>query len=184
MKKIKKLKTKPYQNPNRRLTRSQSLFVNEIVLGANGTQAALKAYNINGRNKENIASVIASRTFGNVRVQNAIVIQSETLKTALKANGVTLDKVAERINDLLEAQTPIYKNNNATKQIELVGHSPDFGAIDKGLRHALNIYGIQDIIDKPAITNTYNFLFNVEAREQIKKIDDAIKAKLINVQPT
>jgi len=175
--------TKPKQK-KLKLTPKQIFFVNEIVLGTPQTLAALKAYNVKGERAYHTAAAIASENLTKPNIDLAIKTQSETLKAALVEKGVTVAKVAERVNDLLDAKTPIYKNNNATKTIELVGYNKDYGAIDKGLKHALNIYGIEDVADKPKVMNTYNFLFNPEAQKEIREIEEKIKAKLINVRPS
>lgn len=73
------------------------------------------------------------------KVKNGLLLQ-------LEKQGISDGLLANRIKTLLVAKTPIYKNNNATKQVELVGMKDDTDAIDKGLKHALAIRG--DITDK------------------------------------
>lgn len=92
------------------------------------------------------------------------------LKKALEKAGINPDKIAEKINILLNA---------ADKE----GNS-DFTAIDKGLKHATAIYGITEEPVKNPSNNTYNFLFSAETQADVKAIEDKIKARLIqkNVQ--
>lgn len=105
----------------------------------------------------------------------SIVINSEGFKNALSETGlrealveqgINPTKIAEKINVLLDATTG-------------ENEKPDVNAIDKGLKHATAIYGIVD--DKPKNTggNTYNFIFSDETKAEVKKIEDVIKAKLI-----
>ena len=150
-----------------RLTRKQALFVQEYVLTGNGTQSAIKAYklgNLGGKHNYITAAVIATENLNKPKVIEAIELEEQTLRSALKKQGVTPEKIAKKIDQLLETE--------------------DEKAIDKGLKHALNIYGVEDVKETPSAVNTYNFLFNVEAREEIRKIDEVIKQKLLNVRQT
>lgn len=154
-----------------KLTKKQTGFVDDFVATGNGTQAALKNYDIEGENAENVAAVIANENLRKPNVVLAVEIKQETLKSALQKQGVTPEKIAEKINVLLEAK---------------IKKKPDVNAIDKGLKHATAIYGVEDPEDKPkAVTNTYNFIFNPETQAEIKEIEAKIKARLIkpNVQP-
>ena len=82
----------------------------------------------------------------------------------------------------MEASKPIFKNDNSTGEIEQVGEEIDYTAIDKGLKHATNIYGIEDL-DKPKSTNVYNFIFNEQFREKVKPLEDALIEQFKNVKP-
>ena len=67
----------------------------------------------------------------------------------------------------------IFKNNNETGEVELVGEAPDFQAIDKGITHAVKIRG--DYADEPVKDksgNTYNFLFSADTQADIKAIEE------------
>ncbi len=93
-------------------------------------------------------------------------LQEVGLKEALIAAGVDSKKIAEKVNLLLEA-----------KDKEGVD---DFNTIDKGLRHATAIHGVLDLgIRNPQQINTYNFIFSADVQSEVKKLEDAIKAKLI-----
>jgi hypothetical protein len=171
------LKTTKTKKP--KLTKKQADFVREYVRTGNGTQAALKAYDIESPQPHSVASVIAAENLVKPSVAQAIEIEQETLKSALIKQGITPEKIAEKIEVLLNATEPIYKNNNETGEIEHVGDKTDFTAIDKGIKHATNIYGIEDPSDKPRNQTTYNFIFNAETQEKIQAIEAEIKAKLI-----
>lgn len=102
------------------------------------------------------------------------------LKEALLQEGINPKKIAEKINVLLEATKQVYKNNNESGEIELVGESPDYQAIDKGISHASKIYGIVNDSDKPKQGgNTYNFIFSEEVQGKVKAIETEIKKMLI-----
>ncbi len=164
-----------------KLTKKQEGFVRDFVHTGNGQEAALKNYDIKGDDKENIARSIASENLTKLNVAVAVQIEQETLKSALKKQGVTPEKIAKKVDELLEAVTPIYKNNNETGEIELVGEKPDFQAIDKGLKHATTIYGVEDLDDKnPKLQTTYNFIFSPKTQAEIKAIEQKIKDRLIN----
>lgn len=163
----------------KKLTPKEETFVKTYVVTQNGTKSALAAYDIQGERPLKIASAIATEKLSKPVIQEAIAETEISLKRALIDNGVTPEKIALKVNQLLEAETPIYKNNNATKMVELVGYSPDFGAIDKGLKHATNIYGVIDL-EKPKIMNTYNnFFFNEELREKVRSVEEDIKQALL-----
>lgn len=87
------------------------------------------------------------------------------LKQALINKGINPEKIAEKIDILLNATDE--KGNK------------DYTAIDKGLKHATSIYGIVDPTEKPKIQNTYNFIFQPENQADIKLLEDKIKARLI-----
>lgn len=85
------------------------------------------------------------------------------LKEALIKQGINPEKIAEKINILLEATDD---------------SKPDYTAIDKGLKHATAIYGITDA-PKPSQANTYNFIFNPEVQKGVREIEEKIKTLLI-----
>jgi len=143
-----------------KLTKKQRGFVNDYVLNENGTQAVMNNYEIEGKEPEKIASVIATQNLGKLNIIDAIEVKRKTLKQALIDNGINEDKIAEKVGVLLESKDP--------------------NVIDKGLRHATNIHGIEDINDRPKNTNNYTFIFNKEAQDEIKKMEAVIKQQLIN----
>lgn len=86
------------------------------------------------------------------------------LKKALIAQGITPQKIAQKIDILLEATDRI--------------GADDYTAIDKGLKHATAIFGI--IQDKPPGEGktTYNFIFSTEVREKVREMEEEIKSLL------
>ncbi len=149
---------------SQKLKPNERLFVDTYVkLDFNGTQAAKQVYGIQSYS---YAALKANRLINNAKVAEAIEDKRKTLKQALIDKGVTEDKIAEKVNTLLEAK-------------DEAGQT-DFNAVDKGLKHATNIYGVADPDDKPKGNNTYNFIFNAETQEKIKAIEAEIKQKLIN----
>lgn len=147
-----------------KLTRKQKIFVNEYILTENGTQSALKAYDIEGKNPDKTASVIAVENLGKPSIINAIEVKRKSLKQALLDKGINEDYLAEKVNVLLNA-------------IDEKGNE-DYTAIDKGLKHATNIYGIEDPFEKGKVNNTYNFLFTKEVKDEVNQIESIIKSKL------
>jgi len=146
-----------------KLTKKQRGFVDDYIETENGTQSALKNYDTDDYKT---ASVIATENLDKPSVIEAIEVKRKTLKEALIKRGITEDYLAEKVDVLLTA-------------VDGQGKS-DFTAIDKGLKHATNIYGIESIDDKPKQSNTYNFIFSSETQAKVKEIEEVIKAKLIN----
>jgi len=171
---------KPKKLP--KLSKKQKDFVKDYVLSGNGQESALNNYNIKGKDKENIARSIASENLTKPNVALAIEIKTETLKSALEKKGITPDKIADKINVLLDASKPIFKNNNATGEIEQVGEEIDYIAVDKGLKHAKEIYGVEDS-DKPK-ENIYNFFFEPKFQQNIRNFDENLKNLILNKDET
>ena len=96
--------------------------------GENGTEAALAAYDTDDRQN---AANIASQNLKNPTVASKIEI-------ALEKKGVTLDKVAERINESLDATKWAYDRESADY---LKTEAPDFGARQKGIDTVVKIVG-------------------------------------------
>lgn len=162
------------------LTQQDLKFVEEIVKHGNQTKAAKIAYDLDN---DEYASKKGSESVRKSNIALAIRVKQTNLKQALLDKGITATKIAKKVDELLEAETPIYKNNNATKSIELVGYAPDYNAIDKGLKHATNIFGVVDP-EKPKTGNTYNFFFNPELRKKVSDVEAEIKEALFNATET
>jgi phage terminase small subunit len=148
-----------------KLTKKQRGFVKDYLKNENGTQAALNNYDIESTNPEKVASVIAAENLAKPSIIQTIEIVRETLKSALEKEGITPDYIAKKVNVLLKAKD---REGN-----------PDINGIDKGLKHAKDIYGVEDKEEKASTTNTYNFIFNAETQAEIKEMENKIKAKLI-----
>lgn len=150
-----------------KLTKKQRGFVRDYVATGNGQEAALKNYDIVGKDKEGIARSLASENLTKPNVAIAVEIGQMSLKQALIDKGVTPAKIAERVEVLLHAS-------------DRAGFK-DYTAIDKGLKHATNIYGVVDeTVKQNSQGNTYNFLFSSETQADVKSIEDKIKSRLIN----
>lgn len=106
-----------------------------------------------------------------------MVLETEGFKTALAetglrealiAQGINPQKIAEKIEVLLDAKN---------------GEKDDYTAIDKGLKHATAIFGITEDKPQEGSRNTYNFIFAPQTQEKIRQMDNEIKNLLIqNVQ--
>jgi len=155
---------KPKKLP--KLTKKQRGFVKDYVLSGNGQESALNNYNIEGKDKENIARAIASENLTKPNVVKAIEIKTETLKSALEKKGITPDKIADKINVLLDAE-------------DLETGKKDYTAIDKGLKHAKDIYGVEDS-EKPKDANIYNFFFEPKFQQNIRNFDENLKNLILN----
>lgn len=173
----------PQQKKLQKLTKKQRGFVKDyLLLDENGTQAALKNYKINTKhgtkNEYQVAASIATENLNKPYIIEAIEVKRKSLRQALLDKGIDEDYLADKVNVLLTAEKKTFRNNVSTGEIEEIGVEPDFTAIDKGLKHATTIFGIEDP-DKPKTLNsTYNFIFNKETQKEILDIDNIIKEKL------
>lgn len=141
-----------------KLTKKQRGFVKDYALEGNGTKAVLNNYNVTD---PIVAKSIASENLTKPYIVDSVKLEQQTLKSALQEQGITPKKIAEKVDELLNNEDP--------------------NAIDKGLKHAKDIYGIEDT-DKPKGNTTYINIFNAETQAEIKELESKIKARLINVQ--
>lgn len=132
-----------------------------------------------GKVLENVGYGTTSQTPANIIQSEGFqeALQSTGLQKALQKAGINPEKIAEKIGVLLDAHKVIYKNNNATGEVEEVGKEIDFTAVDKGLKHATNIYGVLGEKDKPN-TVVYNFFNNPTIQAQVKAFEDKVKEEL------
>ncbi len=86
------------------------------------------------------------------------------LREALIAQGINPQKIAEKVDVLLNAKN---------------GEKDDYTAIDKGLKHATVIFGITEDKPQEGSRNTYNFIFAPQTQEKIRQMDNEIKNLLI-----
>lgn len=150
------------QEKPRKLTKKERGFVESYVETENGTQSALKHYDVANAK---VAGVIAVENLAKPSIQHAIEVKRKSLKEALIAQGITEVYLADRVGVLLKA------TNEKGQE--------DYTAIDKGLKHATSIYCVVDP-QKSEGGNTYNFLFSPETQADIKALEDKIKARLLN----
>lgn len=136
-----------------------------IMNNKNGSKAVKEVFNIKN---DSYARLKAHRMITNDNIVNEIEIVQKTLMNALIDKGITPDKIAEKINVLLEAS-----NNQGQK---------DFTAIDKGIKHSVLIYGVKDSMNKKPNNTTYEFIFSEEVQERIRLINSEIKAKLLGTE--
>lgn len=156
--------TKTKQQKPRKLSKKREGFVKDYVETGNATEAAARNYPVKSRK---VAQAVGSEILSSPIVQQAVEARKETLREALERKGVTSEKIADTVSDLLEATDP--------------DGNPDYKARDKGVVHATRIRG--DVVDLPPVApqnNTYNFL-NITAgdQEEIKNIEARLKARLI-----
>jgi len=167
----------------KKLTKKQRGFAADYAIHENGTKAALDNYNIKGKDKEHIAASIASEILIKPEIVEAIETKRMSLKDALIKQGITENRIAEKIDVLLNAEKKTFRNNVSTGEIEEIGVETDYTAVDKGLKHATAIYGVLQEPNKSQFNVTYNFLFSKETQDRIKAINEEIKTKLINNEP-
>lgn len=152
----------PQQKKLPKLTKKREGFVKDFIETGNATEAVVRNFNVKDRN---VAKAVGSELLTFPNITEAIEVKRKSLRQALIDEGITEDYLAGKVNVLLKATDE--KGNT------------DFTAVDKGLKHATNIYGVIDSNEKPQTQNTYNFLFNSETQADIKSIEEKIKARLL-----
>lgn len=144
------------KTPKKKLSKSDKKFVVKFVETGNATKAVQESYGIKD---SNVAANKGSRLLRKANIEGEIEVERISLKQALINEGITPNYIASKVNTLLKNKDP--------------------NAIDKGLKHTMNVYGITDTDDKPKISNTYNFIFNADTQKEIKEMEDKIKNRLI-----
>lgn len=131
---------------------------------------------------ENSARVRGSDLLTDPDVQETVVREVQSLKDALVEHGITPEVIAQKVDVLLSATKKVYRNNMKTGKIELVGEEPNHDAIDKGLKHAKEIYGVKtgdDIPDnRPNVV--YNFFLNKDLKKKVEVVEGEIKQTLLD----
>lgn len=148
------------QRKTKSLTKQDKAFVEKVVETGNLTRSVQDSYNIDNAR---YAAVKGQRLITKDNIIEAIEVKRKSLKEALLQRGINEDYLAEKVDVLL---TAVDKEGNT-----------DYAAVDKGLKHATNIYGIIEPEGKSG--NTYNFILNPEVQSEVKKIEAILKAKLI-----
>jgi len=136
----------------------------KVLVKKNDNNASKTVKEVYGITNDLYARVKGSELLTRPNISQAVEEEKESLKSALIKKGITPERIAEKIDVLL----------NATDD-----KGADYNAIDKGLKHATNIYGIKELEDQSKTNNTYNFLFSSDVRQEVKEIEDRIKAKLL-----
>ena len=144
------------------LTKQDKDFVEKVVITGKLTKSAQEAYKLDN---QRYAGVKAQRMITKDNIINAIEVKRETLKSALELKGITPEKIAYKI------KVPLYTTTGENEK-------RDLNAIDKGLKHAKEIYGVEDS-DKPK-ENVYNFFFDPKFQQNIKNYDQHLKEQILN----
>lgn len=148
--------------PLKPLKLKEVAFVDKIVgNGGNKTKAVQEVYGIES---EGYAYNKGTRLMQKPEIALAVEQKTLSLKEALVKSGITGEKIAEKVNVLLEAKKD---------------GEPDYTAIDKGLAHATKIHGVLEN-EKPQGATTYNLIFSAPVQEKVKIIDAEIKSMLAN----
>lgn len=172
MKTMEKTKKKKAKLP--KLTKQDIAFVEKVATTGKLSKSAQEAYGIEN---QRYAGVKAQRLITKDNIIEAIEIKRKSLKEALIEKGITEDKIADKINVLLDAKKAVYEKNDEGV-FENVGDEIDYTAVDKGLKHAKEIYGVEDS-DKPK-ENVYNFFFEPKFQQNIKNYDQNLKEQILN----
>lgn len=119
-------------------------------------------------------------------VQEALEERRSELEAALRKRGVTPALIAVKVKNLLDASSPIYKNNNETGEIELVGEKPDYQAMDKGITQAMKMglgggYVKETAPPAPGTVNV-TFINSPEVQKLIQNFEQSLKEQLTRSQ--
>lgn len=158
--------------PNQKLTKQDLKFVEKVVEDGNVTKAAQEAYKVD----YGYANVKGHRMIQKDLIKEAIDTKVQNIRKALIDQGVDDTKIAEKVSTLLEANKVVrtYIKGDLVTETE----EEDHNAIDKGLKHALNVFGIEEK-QPPKSGNTYNFFFNPELRQKVTDVENDIKKALL-----
>ena len=148
-----------------KLTLKEREFVQKFVRenDENGTKTVKEVFSVES---DEYAALKAHRLIRKDNVSQAIEIEKESLKSALIKQGITPDKIAEKVNVLLNGVDP--QGNT------------DYTAVDKGLKHATNIYGVEEPEKQKG--TIYNFILNPTFKQQIQPLEEALKEQFKNVK--
>lgn len=144
----------------KKLTKKRQGFARDYAIDPNGTKAVLNHYDIQGKDPEKIASTMAVELLGIPSVVEEVEKQQLTLKEALGKQGITPERIALKVDELLNHEDP--------------------NAVDKGLKHALNIHGVDEEGGNKRGNTSYTIIFNSDTQKKIKAIEAEIKEKLLN----
>lgn len=138
------------------LTRKQKGFVKDYIDSGNGTQAALKNYDIESPTPEVVAGSIATENLKKPQIQRAI------------AESLPDDLLAEKHLALLNKQEVRLKNNNETGEIDVVPTGEiDVIAVSKGLDMAYKLKGSY----APEKSQSINLNFEVKDTKHLEIAD-------------
>lgn len=161
------MENQPPQKKLPKLKPKEKEFVKTFVYknNENGTETVKEVFGIEN---DGYARLKAHRLITKDNVSQAIDVERETLKSALEKEGITPTYIAKKVNILLTAVDE--KGND------------DYTAIDKGLKHATTIYGVESP-DKPK-ENVYNFFFEPKFQQNIRSYDENLKNLILNKDAT
>ncbi len=144
-----------------KLTKKQKGFVKDYVKTGNGEKSALNNYDIDGKDKENIARSIASQNLTKLNVINAI------------------QSIADKIPDELLEKVHLEGLVAGRKVGEVL--EPDYAVRHKYLDTAYKIkrlYG-EEQKEQPK-ENIYNFFFEPKFQQNIRSYDENLKNLILN----
>ncbi len=155
----------------KRLTKKQRGFVKDYVATENGTQAALKNYDIESDKPEKVAASIATENLSKPEIIEAI----EETKKGL-AEYLPIETLARVHIQGLEATRSIAVGVGADATIDEV---PDYAVRHKYLDSAYKIHGVYVTEpEKIGHGNTYNFFYKPEIRATTNEYEEKVKKLL------
>jgi len=164
----------PEKKKNKKLKPKEKEFAKKYVANnKNGTKTVKEVYGIKD---DKYASVKSARLIGNDSIKDVIVKEELSLKKALIQQGITPEKIANKIDVLLNATSDVYEDG------DVVGQRKDYTAINNGLKHAKDIYGVEDPDSNKVVSNTYQFFHNPTFQQNLQGYDQNFKEQVIKQQ--
>lgn len=107
-----------------KLTKKQQGFVKDYIDTGNGTQSALNNYDIEGKDPEKIASVIATQNLGKLSIQEVIESHAEKAESMIFHLSQNAEGEAVRLNaskDIMDraGYKPVEKSVNLNIETEI-----------------------------------------------------------------
>jgi len=177
-----------------RLTKKQQEFIAEYIKTGNGQQAALKTYDIQSNDPENVARSIASENLTKPNIISAIDKAMDDEFLAKQHRGLFEQK---RIDYFVFPKT--MSDEEIKEHVESVGITvitvrmsdkgkmafysiKDAQAVKGALEMAYKIKGFFKESEAPraASINTYNLIFSAPVQEQVNAINEVLKQRLLN----
>lgn len=142
------------------LTKKQKGFVQDYVETGNGVQSALKNYDTDDY-----------RTANAIAVEN---LQKPAIQNAIKSIADSIpDKDLIRVHkEGLEASKKVFKNNNESGEIELVGEEPDYAVRHKYLDSAYKLKGVYAPEKSISLNLNGDIIANDELESLAKQLND------------
>ena len=157
-------KKKKPTSKGKKITKKQKDFADEYLKTGNGTQSALKAYDTTD-----------AHTAGSIAIEN---LEKPVVINYIQER-LPDDLLTEKHLEGLNAGKKVFKNNNATGEIEEVGFEPDYAVRHKYLDTAYKIKGSYAPEKKVNLNANVEIKDNTEAQKLAEEYEEKLRGKLL-----